>query len=239
MAPKVLQSNKVLPVVTLTRCVLAEYTGGMYTHFDDVNDWLTVGADLDVAYDVTGQDYAEAVAQFFDAGVTHVLDLRIEYDDADVWEWAGLPAENYCYAPVVDMWSHIPDEDWFCTIENFVRGFLTERSGGDRLYVHCHMGVNRGPSGAMLALLTADPSLDPWDAFMTIRRARPMSGVVYAEPIGMRHLLNVEGINTIEPTGLPEVATRFAEAIQTYWSPSQRARARSLRGWQDLVDTAV
>jgi len=44
--------------------------------------------------------------------------------------------------------------------------------------VHCHMGVNRGPSMALAFLL--DQGWDVVAALDAIRAARPIAGVIYA-----------------------------------------------------------
>src|SRR5690606_42443 len=103
------------------------------------------------------------------------------------WASAGLPADAYHHAPIDDRWNYTPVEDWYKAVEAATRQCL---DAGGRLYAHCHMGINRGPSAAMLALLTQNPDLDPFDAFLTIREARPAAGLVYAEAVGVRHLLN-------------------------------------------------
>lgn len=160
----------------------------MDTFYNDVNDWLLVGGDLMIANHLTGMTDGEAIAHLMNRGVTHVIDARSEWTDADVWEGEGLPPENYCYMPIIDSGNHRPDEWWFQGVESFVADFLVNRKDGDKIYIHCHMGVNRGPSAAMLALLTADPDMHPWDAFLAIREARDIAGLVYAEYVGLRHI---------------------------------------------------
>lgn len=194
----------------------------MHSFYDDVNDWLSVGGDLDLARDLTGQDYHTTAAELIGRGVTHVLDVRSEWHDRRLWGECGLEPMNYCHAPIVDRWSHVPSEDWFSTVEDFVERFWLESAEGDRLYVHCHMGINRAPSAAMLALLTVDPALHPLDAFMHIRKARPVAGLVYAEPVGVRHLLNVESVTADDLTAageLPASVRLFSAALDNYWTP--------------------
>jgi hypothetical protein len=187
----------------------------MDTFCNDVNDWLIVGADLligSILTEVTEQDVA---AWLMSQGVTHVIDARIECCDDDIWTSVGLPAENYGYFPVTDSFRHRVDEGWFVGVEDFVQGFLAQRSEGDKLYVHCHMGVNRGPSAAMLALLTADPSLDPWDAFLAIRHARAIAGLVYAEQVGIRHLVvKVGGSDDKVFSAMNE----YRKRVNDYWT---------------------
>lgn len=196
----------------------------MHTFFNDVNDWLSVGGDLDLARDVTGQDFMTTIAALQAHGVTHVLDLRSEWSDKPEWVRAGLADENYAHVPIIDHWGHIPDEDWFAGVESFVEKFWLNSAEGDRLYVHCHMGINRSPSAAMLALLTVDPLLTPMDAFMQVRAARPVAGMVYAEAVGIRHLLNVEGVTADDlATGeMPISVVVFSAEMRNYWTPELR-----------------
>lgn len=180
------------------------------SYFDDVNDWLTVGGDLDLAYSLTGQEDDESIWLLREHNVTHVVDLRAEWCDAEAWVEAGLHPENHCYAPIVDWWRHAPDEDWFRTIEDFVAKFWANSYDGDRLFVHCQMGINRGPSAAMIALLTIEPGMHPYEAFLMVRAARPASGLVYADVVGARHIAMSEGLGEV---------VDYAKMITDYWSP--------------------
>jgi predicted protein tyrosine phosphatase len=68
------------------------------------------------------------------------------------------------------------DHAWFDAGVAAARRLLAERDG--RLLVHCHMGVNRGPSMAYAVLL--DAGWDPVAAIEAIRRARPIAAVGHA-----------------------------------------------------------
>jgi hypothetical protein len=190
--------------------------------YNDVNDWLSVGGDLDLARSLTGMEIPDIVQEMRARGVTHVLDLRIEWEDRQEWEDGGLASENYAHVPIIDSWGHQPPADWFDAIEAFVQRFLVERSEGDRLYVHCHMGINRGPSAAMAALLLAEPDLDPWDAFLAIRGARAVAGLVYAEAVGIRHIAKAQDNNDQWLSDLAEFRTR----VKNYWTPERIAARR-------------
>lgn len=195
--------------------------------YNDVTDWLSVGGDLDLARDLTGSDYATNVALLRDHGVTHVLDVRSEWQDRAEWVAGGLSPANYCHAPIVDSWRHTPDEDWYKAVEDFVLDFWLNSFEGDRLLVHCHMGINRAPSAAMLALLTVDPLMDPFDAFLQIREARSAAGLVYAEAVGVRHLLGPVGRTEFaEDDDLPTEVVEFHRAIENYWTPELRQSVR-------------
>lgn len=210
------------------------YCESMESYCNDVNEWLTVGGDLDLAKDVTGQDYHVTIGELFARGVTHVLDLRSEWEDRRLWLNAGLDDANYCHAPIIDHRGHIPPEEWFQSIEDFVSDFWRSADEGDRLYVHCHMGINRAPSAAMLALLTVYANLEPWAAFQQIREARPVAGLVYAEVVGIRHMLNREGVTTEDLLAagcLPESCTTYSKAIKDYWTPERLHERRMGIAW--------
>lgn len=206
----------------------------MQHYFNDVNDWLSVGGDLSLAQDVTGKDYATTMAELFAHGVTHVLDLRLlrEEPQSDrIWAFAGLPAENYARIPIDDRWGLVPEEEWFEAVEAFIHKFWMDSTEGERLYVHCHMGINRAPSAAMLALLTVDPEMEPFEAFLQIREARSVAGLVYGEAVGIRHLLKAEGVEMTHDMTLPPSVVRFSDAIRTYWTPELSERVRHGIAW--------
>ena len=192
----------------------------MTAYYNDVNEWLSVGGDIDLARDLTRQDYQTTIAQLREHGVTHVIDLRSEWSDESEWVAGGLDPANYSYIPIVDSQNHSPSEAWFTAVEAAVCRFWLESSEGDRLLTFCHMGINRSPSAAMLALLTVDPLLDPFEAFLKIREARPAAGLVYAEAVGIWHLLNAEGVEELTPDDdLPESVVVFSAAMKDYWTP--------------------
>jgi len=136
-----------------------------------VTDFLAVGGDLD-AYDVE-----LAVQQAVDltaAGVTHVLDVREEADDAAFWSL--FPGVTYHWDGIDDAGQEVPDEWW----ERIVAWSLAALSQpGSKLLAHCHMGINRGPSAAYGVLLGL--AWDPVQAIDAIRSARREAHVWYAE----------------------------------------------------------
>ena len=212
----------------------------MNSFFNSVNDWLLVGGDLDLAHDLTGQDFATTVAQLRGEGVTHVLDLRSEWEDKAEWVQGGLAPENYCHAPIKDSWRHTPAESWHEAVENFVSYFWMNSAEGDRLYVHCHMGINRAPSAAMQALLTIE-GMDPWEAFLAIREARPAAGLVYAEAVGARHIVqrdeNYDGdvyADIAEDSATYAALADFVGRMQAYWTPQMiQAVRRGMAYYRD------
>ena len=70
---------------------------------------------------------------------------------------------------------HIPHELFDAAVEAARRA----REDGGRVLVHCHMGVNRGPSAAYAVLL--DRGWDAVEAFEHVTSRRPQAQAAYAE----------------------------------------------------------
>lgn len=137
-----------------------------------VTDRLLVGGDLDV------HDRAVAsnqLLELLEAGVTHVVDCRLEADDTDlVAELA--PELDYRWFGIDDAGQRVPAQ-WF---DDAVAHVLDALEDPDAVVLtHCHMGINRGPSLGYAVLLAQ--GWDPVVALATIREARPVSFVAYAE----------------------------------------------------------
>jgi len=135
-----------------------------------ISDQIVISGDLD-------EDEDRAVAQlrtWTDAGITHILDTRSEWSDAD------LVADN---APdVVYGWIGADDaglpqsDEWFDAGVAFAKEALDDPEAV--LLIHCHMGINRGPSMAYRVLL--ERFWDAIDALDAIRDARPIADIAYA-----------------------------------------------------------
>ena len=108
-------------------------------------------------------------------GITHIIDNRLEWCDEDfVAEWA--PEIHYMDNGVDDHGMAMPDK-WFDEGLAFAQAALEDPNA--KLLVHCHMGINRGPSMAYAILLAT--GWDPIEAITAIRSARPIAAVGYAE----------------------------------------------------------
>ncbi|MGD9144842.1 MAG: dual specificity protein phosphatase [Anaerolineae bacterium] len=95
-------------------------------------------------------------------GITAVVNMRIEFDDAE----AGLAPPNYLYLPVVD--------DQAPSLEQLAEGteFIgTEAAQGGSVYVHCGSGIGRAATMAAAYLISTGLGKD--EAWATIRAARP------------------------------------------------------------------
>lgn len=139
-------------------------------HFVTPN--LLIGGDLDALDEGLAM---EQLAELVDVGVTHIVDVRLEWSDEQLVAEAA-PDIRYFYHGVDDAGQTIPDE-WFDLGVGFI---LDALSDPDAIVLsHCHMGVNRGPSLGFAVLLAQ--GWDPAEAMRAIREARPIAHVDYAE----------------------------------------------------------
>lgn len=135
-----------------------------------VADWLVLSGDLHHL-----RHHAEAqVAQWRSAGITAVIDTRVEWSDADLVAEVA-PEIRYAHPGTHDDGGH-QDDAWFDAGLTAYRDAVSDSRA--RLLVHCHMGINRGPSMAYRLLLEAGE--DPITALEAIRRARPIAAIAYA-----------------------------------------------------------
>lgn len=137
---------------------------------DFVTERLAIGGDLDPFEPKARRQVREIV----DLGITHVLDVRLEWTDHDVWE--TVPGVSYRWDGIDDAGQQVPAE-WFDRIVTWALGALQDPDA--RVLAHCHMGINRGPSAAFAILLAL--GLDPVEALSRIRSVRSIAYVAYAE----------------------------------------------------------
>jgi len=113
--------------------------------------------------------------QWTAAGITHIVDTRLEHSDEKfVVEHASDLA--YTWVGVDDHGGRQPDS-WFDQGVTASVAALAEPDG--KVMIHCHMGVNRGPSMGFAAMLATGH--DPLTALDTIRECRPIAALMYAE----------------------------------------------------------
>ena len=162
-----------------------------------VTDRIATGGDLPPRR----EDAAAALRVWQDLGITHVIDNRQEWTDEDLV--AGLaPDMRYLCNGVADAGNGQPDH-WFDDGVAWAREALSDPDA--KVLIHCHMGINRGPSLAYAVLL--DQGVDPVDAVDAIRRARPIAGVLYAEDaLGWFHRRN-----DVDPARRSEDRRRLAQ----------------------------
>lgn len=136
-----------------------------------VTDWLWTGGDIRPDPD----DALEDIRSLQRSGLTHIVDCRYEWTDEALFA-VFAPGISYLHHGVDDDGGRQPDW-WFDLGVGFVVHALAERSS--QVLVHCHMGINRGPSLAYATLLALE--WDPVEALEAIRSARPIAAVGYAE----------------------------------------------------------
>jgi dual specificity phosphatase 3 len=136
-----------------------------------VTDQLLVGGDLDTR---DGELAGRQLRELVDAGVTHLVDTRIEWDDL-AWVAERSPAVRYLHLGMDDAGQAVPAE-WF---DEAVGWALEAIETGGTVLTHCHMGINRGPSLGFAVLLAQ--GWDALEALERIREVRPIAFVAYAE----------------------------------------------------------
>ena len=144
--------------------------GGSGANIDRLTELIWTGGDLPEAID----EAIDALGTWEALGIRHIFDARMEWTDED---FVGTLAAQirYLNCGVDDAGQRMPDW-WFDTVADFVGGAT---DAGEPVLLHCHMGINRGPSAAYAALLAA--GWDPIEAIDRIRTARPVAAVGYAE----------------------------------------------------------
>lgn len=142
-----------------------------------INDTLACGGD----FSYTPERALAQLDDLLQQDVGYVIDCRQEADDFEAW----MPVDGVQYH-----W--LPSEDrigYHMPPQHFDRAVAIARRAeaeGRKVFVHCHMGVNRGPSTAFAILL--DRGMDPVAAFDLIRERRPQAGISYAEDALVAHL---------------------------------------------------
>jgi rhodanese-related sulfurtransferase len=142
-----------------------------------VTDWLYLCGDLPSEPDLA----VVQLEQWREEGITAIVDVRQEWSDE------RLVAK---YAPEI-AYFHLGTHDnggaqtpeWFSEGLTALHQALQDREA--KIVVHCHMGVNRGPSMGFAYLL--DQGWQPVDALTAIRLARPIAAVAYASDALQAH----------------------------------------------------
>ena len=174
---------------------------------------LAVGGDLDADNDVMVQQ----VIEILDAGITHVVDLRSEANDADIWEQLNV---NHRWLGTDDAEGHVVAPEIFDEGVRFAR--LAARGGG-KVLAHCHMGINRGPSMGFAILL--DRGHSPIEAFDMIRAARPQAFIAYAQDALAAHVAR-QRAKGIAVAGEQRQARALQKHMDQVLTPSAVGRIR-------------
>jgi protein-tyrosine phosphatase len=133
------------------------------TDFAMITDRVATGGALEGPRDVS---------ELLDAGLNVVLDAREDYNDGPLF--TSRPGIHYLWNPCLDDGLHKPVLYWWRTL-TFVLPLLAQPH--TKVYCHCLMGVNRGPSNALCVLVAQ--GLKPDMARQLIIRARPQAKIRY------------------------------------------------------------
>ena len=141
-----------------------------------VSEQLAVSGDLSMRPD----EAREQLARWEEAGITDVFDMRGECDDTDF-----IHAES----SIRSHWFGVDDnggkrsDAWFVSLTQKCAEVLADPNR--KVLVHCHMGVNRGPSALYAVMLVL--GWNHLDALRAIRNARPIAGIIYAADAARWH----------------------------------------------------
>jgi protein-tyrosine phosphatase len=108
---------------------------------------------------------AENMAEVARAGVTHILDMQIEFDDTALAEPHGI---TVLWNPIDDDFQPKPPEVFQQGVD-FALQALDE--DGSKLFVHCAAGVHRAPMMTLAILCSLDWKLG--EAMQLIEARRP------------------------------------------------------------------
>ena len=132
--------------------IFRKITGAPPRRYSQITPLLHVG----------GQHYPQGMATLGSRGISAVLNLRKEFDDAA----AGVAPEYYLQLIIAD--NTAP------TLEQLKQGvdFIARNiDAGRGVYIHCGVGVGRAPTLAAAYLVSL--GMTPGDAWTKIRRVRP------------------------------------------------------------------
>lgn len=127
---------------------------------------------------------AENMVEVARAGVTHILDMQIEFDDTRLAEPHAITV----------LWNPVDDDFQPKAAEVFQRGvdFALQAldEGGTKLFVHCAAGVHRAPMMTLAILCSLGWSIE--DAVQVIEKRRPVVDFAEVYVNSVREFLQVE-----------------------------------------------
>ncbi len=120
---------------------------------------------------------AENMAEVARAGVTHIIDMQIEFDDTTLGKAQGI---EVCWNPVDDDFESKPAEVFERGVEF---GLAALDEDGTKLYIHCAAGVHRAPMMTLALLGVMGWTVE--DAMDLIEKRRPVADFaeVYVESV--------------------------------------------------------
>jgi len=110
---------------------------------------------------------AENMAALSRTGITHIIDMQIEFDDTPLAEPHGI---EVCWNPIDDDFEAKP-ADVFRRGVDFALAAL--EGDGSKIYVHCAAGVHRAPMMTLALLCVMGWTLE--DGMDLIEARRPVA----------------------------------------------------------------
>lgn len=155
---------------SIERPIRPEHPERLWREICWVSDQLAVSGDLSSRPERALSQLRAWEAQ----GITDVFDMRGEADDTDFIHTNSTTITSHWFG--VDDNGGPRQDSWFDEFTTNAAEILDDPNR--RVLVHCHMGVNRGPSALYAIMLRSG-----WhhvDALRHIRDARPIAGIIYA-----------------------------------------------------------
>jgi protein-tyrosine phosphatase len=120
---------------------------------------------------------AENMAAISREGITHIIDMQIEFDDTPLAEPLGI---EVCWNPVDDDFEPKPAEVFERGVEFALEALEQDEA---KLFIHCAAGVHRAPMMTLALLGVMGSTVD--DARDLIERKRPAADFaeVYVESV--------------------------------------------------------
>jgi len=147
-----------------------------------INDRLAVGG---------GIWKAEKMAEVAGAGVTHIIDMQIEFDDTELARPHGIAV----------LWNPVNDDFQPKAAVVFARGVEFAREAlaaeGSRLLIHCAAGVHRAPMMALAVLCSL--GWEVAEARRTIEQLRPVADFAQVYVESVEAFLRQQGRSAAKP----------------------------------------
>jgi protein-tyrosine phosphatase len=120
---------------------------------------------------------ADNMAHVARAGVTHIIDMQIEFDDTHLAEPYGI---KVLWNPIDDDFQPKPAQVFRRGVDFALRGLDEE---GTKLFIHCAAGVHRAPMMALAVLCSLGWSLHDAMKLIEARRAVVDFAEVYVRSV--------------------------------------------------------
>lgn len=184
-----------------------------------MDTWLVLSGDLH-----PNRITAEAqIAEYRRMGITDIIDCREEWSDAELVAEIA-PEITYWHIGTHDNGGDQPDA-WFAAgVEAYYRAMAKPNA---KILVHCHMGINRGPSMGLRLMLEHDPHLSPAECVTAIREARPIARIHYGEAAARHHFAT----SRVTATAQDRVLSALRDALTVDGSDNAIHLIRQAEAW--------